>query len=51
LIQNRYLAGLRGIPDVFYEAASIGGADGWGKPWRVTIPLMSPIVFFALVHQ
>jgi len=44
-----YLAGLQGIPDVFYEAASIDGAGPWRKLWNVTIPLMSPVVFFNLI--
>jgi multiple sugar transport system permease protein len=44
-----YLAGLQGIPDVFYEAAEIDGAGGWGKLWNVTIPLMSPVIFFNLI--
>jgi multiple sugar transport system permease protein len=44
-----YLAGLQGIPDVFYEAASIDGAGPWRKLWSVTIPLMSPVIFFNLV--
>jgi multiple sugar transport system permease protein len=44
-----YLAGLQGIPDVFYEAASIDGAGPWRKLWNVTIPLMSPVIFFNLV--
>ena len=45
MIQNRHLAGLQGIPDVFYEAASIDSAGGRRKLWNVTIPLMSPVVF------
>lgn len=44
-----YLAGLQGIPDVFYEAASIDGAGPWRKLWHVTIPLMSPVIFFNLI--
>jgi len=44
-----YLAGLQGIPDVFYEAAEIDGAGAWPKFWNITIPLMSPIIMFNLV--
>ena len=44
-----YLAGLQGIPNEFYEAAEIDGAGGWAKLWHVTLPLMSPVVFFTLV--
>jgi ABC-type sugar transport system permease subunit len=31
---------------VFYEAVAIDGAGGWRKPWNVTIPPTSPVVFF-----
>jgi len=44
-----YLAGLQGIPEILYEAAEIDGAGRGAKLWNVTIPLMSPIIFFNLV--
>jgi len=44
-----YLAGLQGIPTQLYEAAEIDGANGWAKLLHVTIPMMTPIVFFNLV--
>jgi multiple sugar transport system permease protein len=44
-----FLAGLQGIPEVYYEAAEIDGAGAWSKLWRVTLPLMSPIIFFNFV--
>jgi multiple sugar transport system permease protein len=44
-----YLAGLQGIPEVLYEAAEIDGAGRWGKMRHVTIPLISPVIFFNLV--
>jgi len=44
-----YLAGLQGIPNEFYEAAEIDGAGAWSKLWHVTLPLMSPVIFFNLV--
>jgi multiple sugar transport system permease protein len=44
-----FLAGLQGIPDTFYEAAEIDGAGRWSKLRHVTLPLMSPIIFFNLV--
>ncbi len=44
-----YLAGLQDIPDSLYEAAEIDGAN-WGKKFRhVTLPLMTPTIFFTLV--
>jgi len=44
-----FLAGLQGIPDLLYEAAEIDGAGRWSKFWNVTIPMLSPIIFFNLV--
>lgn len=44
-----FLAGLQGIPDIYYEAAEIDGAGRWSKLRHVTLPLMSPIIFFNLV--
>ena len=44
-----YLAGLQGIPDVFYEAAKIDGAGRWTQLRHITIPLMSPVIFFNLI--
>jgi multiple sugar transport system permease protein len=44
-----YLAGLQGIPTYLYEAASIDGATWWSKFWHVTVPMMSPVIFFNLI--
>jgi multiple sugar transport system permease protein len=44
-----FLAGLQGIPNEFYEAAEIDGAGAWSNLWNVTIPLMSPVIFFNLI--
>lgn len=44
-----FLAGLQGIPEVYYEAADLDGAGRWHKLWNVTIPLMSPVIFFNLI--
>ena len=44
-----YLAGLQGIPQTFYEAAEIDGAGRWAKLWNITIPLVSPVIFFNLI--
>jgi ABC-type sugar transport system permease subunit len=43
------LAGLRGIPTELYEAATIDGAGPVGRLRNVTIPLMSPILFYTLI--
>jgi multiple sugar transport system permease protein len=44
-----YLAGLQGIPRVFYEAAEIDGAGRWAQLWSITLPLLSPVIFFNLI--
>jgi ABC-type sugar transport system permease subunit len=44
-----YLAGLKGIPTELYDAARIDGAGAWASLRNVTIPLMSPVVFYTLV--
>jgi len=44
-----FLAGLQGIPGELYEAAAIDGANGWHRFRHVTVPMLSPTVFFNLV--
>ena len=44
-----YLASLQGIPRHLYEAASIDGAGRWQSFWRVTLPMLTPTIFFSLV--
>jgi multiple sugar transport system permease protein len=44
-----YLAGLKGIPASLYEAAEIDGATGWKKIRHVTLPMLSPTIFFEIV--
>ena len=46
-----FLAGLAGIPQDLYDAASIDGAGAWHKFWRVTLPLLMPTTLFVLVTQ
>ncbi len=43
-----YLAGLQGVPQELYEAADIDGAGPMSRFWRVTIPMISPTIFFVL---
>jgi multiple sugar transport system permease protein len=44
-----YLAGLQSVPTHLYEAAQIDGAGSWGKFWNVTVPMMSPVIFYNLI--
>lgn len=46
-----FLAGLRQIPKTYYEAASIDGAGAVSQFFRITLPQMTPIIFFNLVMQ
>lgn len=46
-----FLAGLRQIPEMYYEAASIDGASKWRRFISITIPMLTPIIFFNLVLQ
>jgi len=44
-----FLAGLLTIPSVLYEAAAIDGANAWKQFWRITLPLLTPTIFFNIV--
>ncbi|MBW3624652.1 MAG: sugar ABC transporter permease, partial [Armatimonadetes bacterium] len=44
-----YLAGLQGIPEHLYEAADLDGAGWWSKFRNVTLPMLTPTIFFNLV--
>ncbi|GAB3650968.1 carbohydrate ABC transporter permease [Glycomyces tarimensis] len=43
------LAGLQGIPTQLYEAAAIDGAGWWRRLRSITLPLLSPVIFYNLV--
>jgi multiple sugar transport system permease protein len=44
-----FLAGLKDIPKSLLEAATIDGANGWQRYWRVVMPLLTPTIFFNLL--
>ncbi|MBR8743294.1 carbohydrate ABC transporter permease [Nocardiopsis sp. MG754419] len=46
-----FLAGLRQIPRMYYEAASVDGASAVHRFWNITVPMLTPIIFFNLVLQ
>jgi multiple sugar transport system permease protein len=46
-----FLAGLRQIPTMYYEAAATDGASRWRQFRSVTLPLLSPIIFFNLIQS
>jgi multiple sugar transport system permease protein len=45
------LAGLQAIPDSLYEAATVDGASSWSRFWRITLPLLTPSLFFLTIMQ
>ena len=44
-----FLAGLQGVPQELYDAADVDGAGRWRKFWNVTLPMISPTLFFNLI--
>jgi multiple sugar transport system permease protein len=44
-----YLAGLQDVPNDLYEAADLDGAGTLAKIWHVTLPFISPVIFFNLI--
>lgn len=46
-----FLAGLRQIPNEYYQAAAVDGAGTFTKFFRITLPLLTPVIFFNLVLQ
>jgi multiple sugar transport system permease protein len=44
-----FLAGLQGVPDSLHEAASIDGAGAVARFFNITLPMLSPIIFFNLI--
>lgn len=43
------LAGIRQIPDAYYEAAALDGATGWRSTWFITLPVLKPVLLLAVV--
>ena len=46
-----FLSALKQVPKELHEAAHVDGANSWQRFWRVTLPLLTPTVFFNLVQQ
>ena len=44
-----YLAGLQGVPGELYEAATVDGANGWQRFWKITMPMLTPTTFFVSI--
>lgn len=43
-----FLAGLQGVPTELYDAAKVDGANSWQQFWKITFPMISPVVFYNL---
>lgn len=46
-----FLAGLKQIPNSLYESAAIDGASSFKRWWKITMPLLTPTIFFNLIQQ
>jgi ABC-type sugar transport system permease subunit len=46
-----FLAGLNSVSPVLYEAARVDGATDWDRFWKVTLPLLSPVILVNLVYS
>lgn len=44
-----YLAGLQNVPKELYESAEIDGAKGWQTIWHITLPMITPVIYFNLI--
>jgi len=44
-----YLAGLQDIPQDYYDAANVDGASAWQRTKTITLPLLTPVIFFNLI--
>ena len=45
-----FLAGLQNVPNHLYEAADVEGASGWEKFWRITFPMITPILLLNTIY-
>lgn len=45
-----FIAALQGVPKTIVEAAIMDGTSAWRRFWRITLPWISPVVFFAIVY-
>lgn len=46
-----FLAGLQSVPASLYEAASVEGASGWESFWKITLPMLTPILQLTIVYS
>ncbi|MFF1506803.1 carbohydrate ABC transporter permease [Streptomyces sp. NPDC058326] len=46
-----FLAGLKQVPRELYEAAQVDGASPWRRFWSITLPMISPVLFFNILLE
>jgi oligogalacturonide transport system permease protein len=46
-----FLAALKGVPTELYESASLDGAGKWRQFFSITVPLITPVIFYNLITQ
>jgi multiple sugar transport system permease protein len=44
-----FLGGLDAIPEAYFDAARVDGANAWRRFWRVTLPLLRPVTWFVFL--
>lgn len=45
-----FLAGLQAVPESLYEASKIDGASGWESFWKITLPMLTPILLINVIY-
>lgn len=45
-----FIAGLKSIDPALYEAAEVDGASAWGRFWKVTLPMLSPVMLVNIIY-
>lgn len=45
-----FLAALQGVPSQLYEAANVEGATAWESFWKITFPMISPMVLISVIY-
>jgi ABC-type sugar transport system permease subunit len=46
-----FIAGLKSIDPALYESAQVDGANNWNSFWKITLPMLSPVILFNVVYS
>ncbi len=46
-----FIAGLESIPNDYYDASAIDGANGWQRFWHITLPLLNPQIVLVVIFE